>query len=100
MIKYTVIKNMCSISYARRLEMTNTMPICFIDGKDIWFTVPINIKGKKSVVPHREDGPAKIYEYDGLYMIELYYWYGVLATDNEEFYDPNWRKKIEMDLFL
>ena len=31
---------------------------------------------------------------------ENYYWYGIKAKDKEQFENPNWRKTIELKLFI
>ena len=45
---------------------------------------------------HREDGPALIYD-DGE---EIYIYYKKEAESREQFYDPEWRKRVEINRFL
>ena len=45
---------------------------------------------------HREDGPALIYD-DGE---EIYIYYKNEAESREQFYDPEWRKRVEINRFL
>ena len=62
---------------------------CF---KDKWGNIFYLLNGKR----HRDDGPAIEYE-DGY---ESWYFYGIRADSKEQFYDLEWRKKIEIKLFL
>ena len=49
---------------------------------------------------HREDGPARINKQRAGYISYGYYFYGILADSKKQFEDPNWRKLIEIKVFL
>ena len=57
------------------------------DGDKYWF-----FYGKR----HRSDGPALEWS-DG---ITEWYYYEYVADSEKEFYDPEWRKRVEIEIFL
>ena len=48
--------------------------------------------------PHRSDGPTIEFSED--HTLPYYYYYGYDADSKEQFYDPEWRRKIEIKVFL
>ena len=60
------------------------------------YSIPYS-KMKKGWVYHRDDGPARKWCFKKR---EDWIWYGRIAHSEEEFYDPSWRKKVEIKKFL
>ena len=81
-------------------EWKRRVPVLLYHSKLIleWtYSIPSS-KSRDGWVYHRDDGPARkwsIHKKD-----EDWMWYGTKAISEEQFYDLEWRKKIEIEIFL
>ena len=97
MIKFKLLIS-SSLNFNEQIEKYKSkipLHIIWYD-KEEWYTIP-NIT-KTSFTYHREDGPAKINNWRKIK--PGWYWYGSKAASEQEWLNPEWRKKAELKIFI
>ena len=96
MIKYLEVNGFSegeslSISYINNIKGKFPIKHIYRSG-NIYYSIPFNNTG----ILHRADGPAIEYS-NG---IKVWRYYGYKPKSKEEFYEPQWRKLVEIKVFL